>query len=102
MANGKWVRVNIEYFASIRGIHRPGRDGKIGGRVHVVPPEKFRAGEGGLGGTQFFPKLPALNEVVRLFPELDFSQFAVIPTVAHNAVLGGWEARDVSGLRTAG
>src|SRR5437899_119162 len=40
--------------------------------------------------------------MVGLFPELHFSQFAMVPTVADDAMLGGRCAGEISGLRSAG
>src|ERR1700686_776523 len=39
-------RVNVGELSPVRRVHGPGRDGVGGGRIHVVPPEEIRAGEG--------------------------------------------------------
>ena len=51
---------------------------------------------------EFVPDFRALNEVVRLFPELDFGKFAVEPAVADDAVLRRRFAGEIIRLRGAG
>src|SRR5438034_10486615 len=96
------LRVDVENFPSVGGIHRARSDGVVRGRIYVELPEKFRAGESGFAGAQLVPDFFAVNEPVRLLPELNFGQFAVVPAVADNAVRGGRFAGEIRGLRRAG
>jgi len=48
------------------------------------------------------PNFCAVNNMVRLFPKLDFRQFAIEPAVADDAVLRGRFAGEIIGLRGAG
>ena len=43
----------------------------------------------GFALAQFVPDFSAVDEVVGLFPKLDFGQFAIIPAVGDDAVLRG-------------
>ena len=42
-----------------------------------------------------------MNQVVGLFPELNLSQFAIVPTIGHDAVVCWSQTCQVSGLRRA-
>src|SRR5688572_5392490 len=87
-ANGIRRRVNIENFSAIGGIHRARGDGIIGGGIHVVPPKKFCAGELRIKRAQFIPDFFPVNDVIGLFPELNFRELAIVPTVADDSVMG--------------
>ena len=79
--------VNVERFVSIGGIVRLRRDADIDRRALVEPPKEFGAGEAGFQLAEFLPNFPAMDEMVGLFPELDFSQFTIVPTVGDYAML---------------
>src|SRR5438094_1670207 len=55
--HGKWRGINTEHLAAIGGIDRPGSNGVVGARIHVVPPEKFGAGESRIARSQILPDL---------------------------------------------
>ena len=101
-ADGEWVRVDVEDFAAVGGIHRARGDGIIRGGIHVVPPEKFGAGKLGILLAKGVPDFGRGDEVVGLFPELDFGEVAIVPAVGDDAVGGGSFAGDVVGLGSAG
>ena len=52
--------------------------------------------------SEFIPDFGLLHQMVGLFPELDFGQFAVVPAVADDAVLRRRFAGEIIGLRGAG
>src|SRR5262249_43784246 len=90
--------INIENLPSVRGVHRAWGDGIIRARIHVVPPEQLRAGELRVHLPKLVPEFSTAHQVIRLLPELDLSQFAVVPPVAYNAVLRRWIAGQVRRL----
>ena len=47
------------------------------------------------------PNFWALNQMIGLFPELNFRQFAIEPTVTDNAVFARSFSGEISGLRRA-
>ena len=94
--------VNVEELAPVRRIHGARRDGPVGGGIHVIPPEKLRAGERVVVCAQLVPELAPVDEAVGLLPELHFGQLAIIPAVGDDAVLRGLGARDVVRLRGGG
>src|SRR6185437_239267 len=96
------IGVNVEDLAAIGGIHRSRRDRIIRGGIHVVPPKKFRAGEVWVALAQFLPEFASVHEMVGLFPELDFGEFAVVPAVADDAMRVRRGAGEIGGLRGAG
>ena len=51
---------------------------------------------------EVIPDFRAVDDVVRLFPELDFGVFAIVPAVANDAVRGWKLAGDVIRLGSAG
>ena len=48
------------------------------------------------------PELGRLHQVIGLFPKMDFGEVAVVPAVAHDAVLRRRLAGEIVGLRGAG
>ena len=94
--------VDVEDLAPVRRIHRPRGEGEFDLRVHVVPPEDLGGRGTGARLAQAVPDLPALDDLVRLLPELDLAQLAVVPAVADHAVAAGALPGDERGLRAAG
>ncbi len=101
-ADGIRPGINVEHFSAIGGIHGARGDGVIRGGIHVIPPKKFCAGEAGFQFAEFLPNFPAMDEMIGLLPELNLGQFAIIPTIGDDAVLRGWRAGEIGGLRGAG
>ena len=66
-----------------------------------MPPKEFGACKAGDQFAQFLPNLPAMYEVIRLPPELDFCELAIVPTVAHDPMLRSPCARQVIRLGCA-
>src|SRR5262249_44704256 len=73
--------VNVENLATVRGIHRTRSDRVIRGGIHVVPPEKLRAGEVRNLLAELFPEFSTPHETIRLLPEMDLCQAAIVPTI---------------------
>ena len=97
------LSVNVEDFATVRRVHGARCDGPVCRGIHVVPPEKFGAGEAGtVTFPQFFPEARALHQFVGLLPELGFTHAPVVPAVAGDGVLPGRESRYVGALSGAG
>ena len=101
-ADGIRPRIDIEKFPAIGRIHRARRDGVIHTRIHIEPPETVRAGEVGMLRAKRFPDFGRANDGVRLLPEMDLVQFAMEPTIAHDAVSRGRFAGEIVRLRRAG
>jgi len=102
LADVDGVGVDVENFAAIGWIHGARSDRVIRGRIHVVPPKKFRAGEAGLFFAECIPNLGRGDETVRLFPELNFGQFAIVPAVGDDAVIRRRLTGEIIGLGGAG
>ena len=95
--------VNVEDLAAVRRVHGARRDGPVRRGIHVVPPEKFGAGEAGaVPFPQFLPEARALHQLVGLLPELDFTHVPVVPSVAGNGVLPRGKPCHVGALGRAG
>src|SRR5690606_27736721 len=56
-ANVERMGVDVENLPPVRRVDGAGGDGEIGGGVHVVPPKKLGAGEGGIPGPEAVPDL---------------------------------------------
>ena len=93
--------VNIKDLPPVGRVHRAGRDRVIRGRPHVVPPKQFGAREVRLFPPHRVPEPRCLDQTLRLFPKVDFSQRPVIPAVADNAVLRRASPGHIVGLRRA-
>ena len=49
-----------------------------------------------------FPQFGFLDEVVGLFPKLDFAEIAIVPSISDDAMLSGKGSGEVGGLGGAG
>ncbi len=96
------IGVDVGEFAPVGFVDWSRGDCEINRCVHVVPPEEFGDGEGGVAAACFVPELRALNERAGLFPELYFGKGAVVPAVGHDAVLRDGRAGQDGGLGSAG
>src|SRR6266567_2753254 len=75
--------VDVKNLPAIGGVHWARCDRVIRGGIHVMPPEQFCDGEIWISLAKLLPEFLAPDKMVRLFPELDFGKFAIIPTVAN-------------------
>src|SRR5204863_8193390 len=86
---------------AIGRIERARRDRIIDAGMHVVPPKKFGAGELRIVLPKFLPDFPALDQMIGLFPKLNFLQFPTIPAIADDAMLERQSAGQIWGLGRA-
>jgi hypothetical protein len=56
--------------------------------IHVVPPEKFGTGEFGIFSMEGIPDFQRGDEVIGLYPELNFGEFTIVPADARNISRG--------------
>lgn len=77
-------------------------DGDVGVGAHRVPPADVGDGVAGLGAAGGVPESVALDQSVVLAPEQDVAEFAEVPAIGDDAVLGGGGAGEEGGLGGAG
>src|ERR1051325_4443683 len=92
---GHRTGIDIENLPSVRGINRPRCNRPGSGGIHVVPPEKLRAGEIRIGRLEILPNLSTVNETVGLFPKLHFGKLPVIPAIRDGTMARRWKAGQV-------
>ncbi len=96
------LRVDIRKLSPVSEINRSRRDCIICRRMHVVPPEEFRAGELRVQFPRIVPDLLTFDEQVGLSPEKHLSQVAEVPAVGYDAVLTWQKAGCECGLNGTG
>ena len=102
LKQGKRSQFALEFVAQVAGVGvavgklpavgrilRPGRGRKVGGGIHIVPPEhtgnrKIRVDLPGEFTPSPLPNFLARDELVRLLPKLNLRIGAVVPAVAND------------------
>ena len=98
---GQFGRIGIRQRnqAAVAEMRGPRRDRDIVARIHVVPPEQLRTGEARVARPGFLPDFRTFNQRVRLFPEMNLSQFAKVPAIRHDPMFSRHSSRQESALR---
>lgn len=102
VVEGGWPGVAVGFLAAVGVVDGARGDGVVGVGAHGVPPADVRDGVAGVGPAGGVPELVALDEPVVLAPQQDVAQFAEVPAVGDDAVLGGSGAGEEGGLGGAG
>ncbi len=102
VVQGRGAGVAVGFLAAVGVVHGTGGDGVVGVGAHGVPPADVGDGVAGVGAAGGVPELVAGDESVVLAPQQDVAEFAEVPAVADDAVLGGHGAGEEGGLGGAG
>ena len=94
--------VAVGFLAAVGVVDGAGGDGDVGVGAHGVPPADVGDGVAGVGAAGGVPEFVAGDESVVLAPQQDVAEFAEVPAVADDAVLGGEGAGEEGGLGGAG
>ena len=62
----------------------PGSNRIVRSGVHIVPPERFGTGKFGVNLFKIVPELWRCYQMIRLFPEVYFAIFTIIPAITYN------------------
>ena len=80
------MRVNIEKLATIGRVHGPRCYRVVNGRIHIVPPKYFRAGEIRIDSLELIPNFQSFHDRVRLFPELNLAVLPIVPAIGDRSM----------------
>ena len=105
-AEGIGPGINIKNLAAVGPVDRTGRQRIIHARIHVEPPKTIGDWRLAIGDCRLraerVPDFGRLNQVVGLPPKLDLGQVAMVPAIAHDAMLRRRFAGEIIGLGGAG
>jgi hypothetical protein len=102
VVEGRGPGVAVGFLAAVGVVDRTGGDGEVGVGAHRVPPADVGDGVTGVGAAGGVPEFVTGDQAVALAPQQDVTQFAEVPAVADDPVLGGERAGEEGGLGGAG